>query len=120
MKRAMIDRSWFEGGSELATIEARTDRALERVTDERASEARRRIASEKQSARKAASRPVLLGKMYPVSYWSNLLDVEDETVRTWCKSGDLQGQWLRNEWRISEAAMTEFLQRENQRRVRKG
>jgi hypothetical protein len=120
MKRATIDRSWFEGSAEVATIERRTDRALERVTDERASEARRRIASEKASARQRAERPVVLGKMYPVSYWSGLLDVEDETVRSWCKAGELHGQWLRNEWRISEAAMTDFLQRENQRRVRKG
>lgn len=119
MKRSTIDRSWFEGGAEIATIQARTDRALEQVTERKASEARSRITKEKEQSRNRAARPVLLGKMLPVSYWAELLGFKEDTIRSWCK-GALNAQWIRNEWRISEAAMTAFLEEENRRHVRKG
>lgn len=119
MKRSNVDRSWFEDGVETATLEARTERMLEQVTEQRAAEARMRIKIEKDQARKRANRPVLLGKMYPASYWSELLGFSDEAIRRWCKSGELQGQWIRNTWRITEAAVLEFLKKENEGHGRK-
>lgn len=119
-KRKIIDRSWFEPASDMAVVHLRTQASLERTSDKRAAEARERIAEERRQAMRAASRPVLIGKMRGTSYWSDMLGVSEETIRIWCKSGEVQGQWLRNKWLISDQAMAEFLEKENQRHVRQG
>ena len=120
MKRKVVDRSWFQSESEGAVIQLRTKSAVDHSLDRRAAEARARIEEEKRIAELKATRPVSLSKMRSISYWADLLGLEASTIREWCKNGVVKAQWLRNEWRITEHAMTEMLERENQRHARQG
>ena len=114
------DRSWFTDASDEATVELRTEAALARVTDRRAAETRAKILESKKQGKRRAGRPAVLGKMFPISYWSEMVGYQPKTICEWCKSGELHAQWIKGEWRITELAMTDFLEKETQARVRKG
>lgn len=118
MKRGHVDRDWFRDADAGVVVQLRTEKALENITEQRAAEARARIDVERKQTKARHSRSAVIARMYPIAYWAEMLDVEPDAVRNWCKSGELQSQWLRNEWRVTEKAMQEFLDKENRRRVR--
>ena len=119
MKRK-VDRSWFESETDTAVVQLRTRAVLARSFDKRAEEARSRIAEEKRRTEVRAKQPVRLAKMHPIAYWSEFLGFSPDTIREWCKTSKVHGQWLRGEWRITEPAMQEFLEKENQKHARQG
>ena len=118
--KTKVDRSWFESESDAAVVQLQTRTIVARSIDRRAEEARLRIAEEKRRSELLSSQPVRLSKMHKVAYWSDLLGVSPATIREWCNAGTVKGQWLRGEWRITEQAVKEMLEKENQRHVRQG
>lgn len=120
MRGRVVDRSWFEGATEVAAVKLQTERALARQIDQRGIEARARIAEVKRQSKLLATRPVRLGKYQSIQHWAEALGFEEDTIRDWCRTGVIEGQWIRNTWRISEEVMLEFLKQENESRARKG
>ena len=109
MKAPSPDRSWFLDAVEEVSVEIKTERALARVVDRMADETRARINAQKVAMRKIRSKPVTLGPMKSVAYWAEILGFDETTIYDWCKQGLLNGVRVRGRWRISEAAVTEFL-----------
>ena len=72
-----------------------------------------RIARDQMKPRKV--REIRLEPMRPISYWATIVGYDADTIRDWCKADLLDAIKIRGDWRISERAMREFLQKENSR-----
>lgn len=57
--------------------------------------------------------------MLTVSEVARILNVTEEAVRRWLRDGDLDGTHIGSEWRVSQADLQEFINRNKGPRKRK-
>lgn len=112
------DRSWFEDATEEVSAELRTKQAIATMVDHRGAAARKRIQEEK--IRRGRVAPIILEKLYSVQYWSEFLEKSEDSIRSWCKSGELESRWIKGEYRISGRAMIAFQTAEEKKRGKTG
>lgn len=113
----MIDRNWWKDAEETACVETRTKLALDALLEQKGAEAKKRIEFERNKKKKSLTKPVLLQRLKSTSYWADMFEFSQATISGWCKEGVIEAECIRGHWRISEAAMIVFLEKERIRRV---
>jgi hypothetical protein len=108
-----VNRDWYKDADDDASTELQTQAALKRVFEERAEKVRKGVARERKRVQAQRETPVQVRKMYPASYWAEMLDFTPRVVSEWASRGELRGALkIKGEWRISESAMQDFLERQ--------
>lgn len=116
-KVSRVDRSWHSGAADEARVELATSNALEISLLRRGQEARHLLREQRSRRKRMSEAGSLSGeKMYPTSYWSDLLGFEPGAVRGWIKSGELEAKYIKGEYRITASAMSTFLAAEEKKR----
>jgi excisionase family DNA binding protein len=107
-----LDRDWYKDANEEADIELQTQSALKRVFEDRAAKIRSGVAREKKRIQAQRATPVRVGKMHPPSYWAEILGFSPRIVSEWAHKGEIKALKIKGEWRISESAIQDFLDRQ--------